>query len=126
MKRACDRARGGWLLVVLSGILCGCPDSGGAGPSPTPSASASPTASATPADPLEGSLFSKDELFDLYRAQMQGPEDPASKELLTKHRLIDAAGQPVKARQEAYQRALKRFAERDPQGWSEFVDSLAR
>lgn len=106
-------------------LLSGCPDPGVEGPSPTPSpdASASPSA---PADPLEGSLFSREELFAIYAAQMAPADDAAARALLLKQRLLDAQGAPVKARQEAYQRALKRFAERDPGAWSEFVNSLIK
>lgn len=114
-------------ILALALGLCGCPDSAGGGASPTPGASPDASASpSAPADPLEGSLFSRDELFALYKAQMAPSDDAPARALREKHRLIDAKGEPVKARQEAYQRALQRFAERDPVAWSEFVDALDR
>lgn len=112
-------------LFALLLFAAGCPDPGPGKSSPTPSATA--TASETPAklDPLEGSLFSRSELFTLYKAQMAEASDAEAQAVLKKHRLIDAGGKPVKARQEAFQRALKTYAERDPEGWSEFIQSLA-
>lgn len=116
------------LVIVLSLAAFGCPDpSGGAKSSPGPSAGSSGTPAATPAsDPLEGSLFSKDELFALYRAKMAPETDPAAIALLKKHRLIDDEGKPVKARRDAFQRSLQTYAERDKDGWSEFIEGLAQ
>lgn len=112
-------------LIAFALLAWGCPDPGSGKSSPTPSATSSATPSPTKLDPLEGSLFRRSELFSLYKAQMAGAKDADAKALLVKHRLIDAAGKPVKARQEAFQRALKTYAQRDPEGWSEFVQSLS-
>jgi hypothetical protein len=112
-------------LLAFALLVSGCPDPQAGKSSPTPGSTATATPSPSQLDPLEGSLFSKSELFALYKAQMADPKDADAKALRVKHRLIDAAGKPVKARQEAFQRALKTYAERDPEGWSEFVQSLA-
>ena len=116
------------LVILLSLATLGCPDpSAGTEGSPAPSGTPGATLGATPpGDPLEGSLFSKEELFALYRAKMAPANDAPAIALLKKHRLIDAEGKPVKARQEAFQRSLKTYAERDKDGWSEFVDGLAQ
>lgn len=77
----------------------------------------------TPADPLEGSVFSKEELFAIYRAYLT-PDAQASRALLRKHRLVDQDGKEVAARVAAYDRALERYADLDRAGWSAFVESL--
>ena len=113
-------------LLACSLLATGCPDPNAGKSTPTPAPSASASASPVQLDPLEGSLFSKDELFALYQAQMADDKDAEARALREKHRLIDASGKPVKARQEAFQRALKTYAERDPKGWSEFVQNISK
>lgn len=122
--------RGIVLSLALASLLSltGCPDpsskSGKSGSEKTDEAGKT-DAPAAPEDPLEGSLFNKEELFAIYVAY-QSPKDPASGELLRKQRLVDAAGERVEARHEAYERALSRYAKRDPKGWSAFVATLPR
>ncbi|MGE0712383.1 MAG: hypothetical protein AB7N76_33020 [Planctomycetota bacterium] len=115
------------LLCALALALCGCPDPSKTGKTDDAKTDQKTEGQKTGADedPLAGSLFSKDELFAIYRAY-QRPDDAASGELLRKHRLVDASGQAVATRVEAYKRALKRFAEKDPKGWSQFIESLAQ
>jgi hypothetical protein len=117
-----------FVALLLTVLLTGCPPDGPdqPDPSPDPSASAAPDASApeaSPADPLEGSVFSKEELFEIYAAYQ---EDDATKrnEVLRKHRLVDANGKEQAVRVKAFDQALQTYAERDPEGWAVYVDSL--
>ena len=77
------------------------------------------------ADPLEGSVFSQDELFAIYAAY-QDPDLDARNAVLRKHRLVDAQGQEQAVRVKAFDQALETYASRDPEGWAEFVESLGR
>jgi hypothetical protein len=140
MMRGVTRAR----LVapgLLALALAGCPG-GGAGkspvvqPAPVSSTSAAGPGSATtgapaPKDPLAGSIFSADEVREIYRAEYRAGADPtpetqAERERVLKaHRLIDDQGREVPARARAYERALKTLAQ-DAQGWSQFVETLDR
>ena len=117
-----------WILLLALALL-GCPpDSGAPSPSPTPTASAGPDAEPSPTepvDPLEGSVFSQDELFAIYAAY-QDPDLDARNAVLRKHRLVDAQGQEQAVRVKAFDQALETYASRDPEGWAEFVESLGR
>ena len=114
------------ILLPFAGLVfAGCPN--GDGPKPSPTAAESPTPGESPAtdgdqDPLAGSIFSKEDLFEIYAAEAAGGEKKAA--AYKKHRLVDASGQPVTAREEAYERALKQFASKDREGWAKFVESL--
>lgn len=116
------------LLALSASLLLGCPPAK-TGKTDEPDKTAKTdeggkTGKQAPADPLEGSVFSKDELFAIYRAY-QTPEAEASRALLRKHRLIDQDGKEVAARVAAYDRALERYADLDRAGWSAFVESLS-
>lgn len=76
-----------------------------------------------PGDPLEGSLFTKEQLFELYRAEQAGGAERTK--VLHKHRLLDAEGNESPKRVAAYEDALERYASGDPEGWADFVQSLA-
>jgi len=119
------------LLAAALLPLAGCPD--GDDPDdapPTANGEGEAEAEGAPDDegdgdeaPLAGSIFTREELFAIYAAYMD--DDEAARErVLREHRLIDATGAEDPARVQAYDRALKRYAERDPDGWAEFVDSL--
>ncbi|HBP21514.1 MAG TPA: hypothetical protein DEA08_27475 [Planctomycetes bacterium] len=116
-------------LLLSSSLLLGCPPAK-TGKTDEPAKTGKTDAGETgktgkqPAkDPLEGSVFSKDELFAIYRAY-QTPDAEASRALLRKHRLIDPDGKEVAARVAAYDRALERYADLDREGWSAFIESL--
>lgn len=113
-------------LVVLA---VGCPPDkpppppGPGDGTPTDPNAPKPLSDGQATDPLEGSVFSKDELLEIYAAEASG--DAARRDAaLRKHRLIDAAGQEVPARVQAYERALQRLAAADPEGWSKTLESL--
>ncbi|MEZ6185169.1 MAG: hypothetical protein R3F62_09195 [Planctomycetota bacterium] len=119
MRRARFLAGAGLLFLL------GCP---GPDPEPGPDGTA-PVESdatpepATPADPLEGSLFSKEQLFEIYRAEHQGGAERTR--VLRAHKLLDAEGSENRRRIEAYEDAIGRYAQGDPEGWADFVQSLA-
>ena len=71
---------------------------------------------------MAGSIFTKEQLFEIYQGEQQG--GAARKAVLAKNRLIDAAGSDVPLRVKAYERALKQYAEKDPDGWSSFLETL--
>lgn len=115
------------LLALALAPLLGCPpDQSGQGLAPPGSAATAPTATsqepAPPADPLQGSVFTREQLFELYRAERMG--DPERARVLRLNGLLDASGQEVPARVRAYEAALQQYATNDPQGWSEFVETL--
>ena len=114
--------------LFVAAVLCGCPDDPKPDPKAPPKDGAaavdSETSGATPetVDPLAGSIFTKEQLFAIYRGELTGGE--ARKAALAKNRLIDKAGNDVPLRVKAYERALKQYAERDPEGWSAFLETL--
>jgi len=120
------RSSGLLCLIPFAGLaFLGCPN--GDGPKPSPTASESPSPGESPPtdgehDPLAGSVFSKDDLFEIYAAEAAGGEKKTA--AYKRHRLLDASGQPVTAREEAYERALKTYATQDREGWAKFVESL--
>lgn len=114
-------------LLALLFALAGCPQdppkpAGGEGAGPGSSASVAEPASTAPADPLAGSVFSREQLFELYRAEQAGGAE--RDRVLREHRLIDATGQEVPSRVKAYLAALQQYAKNDPEGWSAFVETL--
>jgi hypothetical protein len=126
-------------LPALLLALAGCPDSTGTGkdgPAVVDSSSAQGPTSATTAtptskDPLAGSIFTRDDVHELYRAEAAAAADPTperlaeKKRVLAKHRLIDDEGREVPARARAYERALQALGQ-DEEGWSAFVETLDR
>jgi len=117
-----------WVAILLALACAGCPGPDAAGPGPQP---APPPAAGdpdpeppAPAGPLAGSVFGVEEVQAIYAAEQAG--EPRRGEVLRRHRLVDAAGAEVPARVEAYERALQRYAQEDPAGWSAFVESLPR
>jgi formiminotetrahydrofolate cyclodeaminase len=115
------------LIALLPLLLLGCPDPSAktTKSESSKSESSKSESSKTDEDPLEGSIFDKDELFAIFAAYRK-PKDPKSQALLRKHRLQDASGQAIATRVEAYDRAVKRFAELDHKAWSAFVETLER
>lgn len=117
------------LGLLLSAVLSGCPpDPGPQPPGPggdtaPPATSAAPE-TAPPADPLEGSVFNREQLFEIYRAEQAGGAE--RERVLRAHRLLDQGGQEVPARVKAYEAALQQYASRDPEGWAAFVETLPR
>lgn len=124
------------LIVLLA--LTGCPGdpSGKAGDpavvdSSTTGAPTSGSATTAPQDPLAGSVFTREEVFELFRAEHVAGADPTPaneaerKRLLAKHRLVDDEGREVIARMRAYDRAVQALAE-DTEAWAAFVESLPR
>lgn len=112
---------------ALALIAGGCPGPDGPGAVDLPPPEAPPPDAPdpnAPKDPLAGSVFGVAEVQELYAAEQAG--EPARTDVLTRHRLLDASGAEVPARVEAYERALQRYAQEDPEGWSSFVDSLPR
>lgn len=119
------RRRAALLAPILAALL-GCPPDP---PQPVNGKVAPPTsetiaqpASTTPADPLAGSVFSKEQLFQIYRAEQAGGAE--RDRVFADLRLMDAAGQEIPTRVKAYQAALQQYAKNDPEGWSAFVESL--
>jgi hypothetical protein len=114
------------VLFGISVFLCGCPQptEPPAPPKDGTAAIKSEASSTAPedADPLAGSIFTREQVFEIYRGEQQG--GAARKAVLARHRLIDAAGNDVPLRVKAYERALKQFAEKDPDGWSSFLETL--
>lgn len=118
-------------------LLCGCPPS-----TPTPSTEAPPPAtdgtapvgSKAPVDPLQGSIFTKEQVLEVFEAEYKaglpgaGPEAQAEKQrVLQKHRLVDASGAPDGPRTDAYERAIAALAAADDgKPWSAYVDTLPR
>ncbi len=121
------------LLVALA--LTGCPPGPGPTPPPSTDTAAVPSAGTTtepPKDPLAGSVFTKDEVLAIYRAEhaagLPGATEAAKAErgrLLRQHKLIDADGDDIPARVGAYERALEALA-KDEASWAEFVETLPR
>lgn len=113
------------VLIGTSVLLCGCPPSTQDPKLPKDGTAAveskTPTAPED-ADPLAGSIFTKEQLFDIYRGEQQGGAE--RKAALAKNRLIDASGNEVPSRVKAYERALRQYAEKDPDGWSSFLETL--
>ena len=122
------------LSLGLASLLAGCPDEPVPPPPTNPGqGGAGQVEGSTPGggegakpgeDPLAGSVFSKDELFEIYAAELAGGE--AREAALREHRLIDAQGREVPARARAYERALQQYAQGDPAGWSAFLEGLPR
>lgn len=120
-------------LLAMALLFAGCPN-GNNGKDPTTDGAsdgeqpddgkADGQTTQDPKDPLDGSLFDKDMLFEIYRGDMQGGE--AKLAAHKKHRLADKDGKPLAARIDAYKRALQRYAEGDPEGWSAFLESLSK
>ena len=116
--------------ALLGLALAGCPPDPGPQPpqgegDPAPPASAdTPAPPPPPADPLAGSVFSKEQLFELYRAEQKGGAE--RERVLREHRLLDQGGQEIPARVKAYEAALQQYARNDPEGWSDFVETLPR
>jgi hypothetical protein len=118
--------------LLLGVLLAGCPPEGpktpGAGdPAPVASASGRGPASGSTTtgpkpDPLAGSLFSRDEVLAIYTAEVHGGAEKDA--ALLEHRLVDAHGAEVPTRARAYERAIQTLAEKDPDGWAAFVESL--
>lgn len=125
------------VLLLLALTLAGCPGepsgkAGGEGGAVVDSATTGAPASAgAPQDPLAGSIFSRDEVLELFRAEHAAGADPTPeneaerRRLFTKHRLIDEEGREVIARVRAYDRAVQALAE-DAEAWAAFVESLPR
>lgn len=125
------------LALALAAIVAGCPPSGPTpkGPDPAPTTTAStgaPTSGAPAADPLQGSVFTRDEVLAIYRAEhlagLPGAGEEARAErdrVLRRHRLVDDQGAEVPARARAYERALEALAN-DEDGWAAFVETLPR
>jgi hypothetical protein len=67
-------------------------------------------------------VFTKEQLFALYRAERAGGAE--RERVLREQRLLDANGQEVPARIKAYEAALQQYADRDPEGWAAFVESI--
>lgn len=119
MKRLIHVLAGASLLAVL-----GCPevpDPEGERPD-QPAEVESQTDGTEPSDPLAGSLFTKEQLFEIYGAEQRGGAERTK--VLRKHRLLDAEGEENRKRVAAYEDALKRYASGDPEGWADFVQSL--
>lgn len=124
------------LLALL--LLTGCPPTPGPTPPPTTDTAAVPSAGPTtepPRDPLAGSVFTKEEVLEIYRAEhaagLPGSPDVVKAaqaerdKVLRAHKLIDADGDPIAARSGAYERALEALA-KDEASWAEFVETLPR
>ncbi len=122
--------------MLLALALAGCPADpgppGGGGTTPvTTATTATPASGSTPADPLAGGVFSRDEVLELFRAEHAAGARPSKEteaarlRAFKKHRLVDDEGREVAARMRAYERAVQALAE-DVDAWSEFVDSLER
>lgn len=122
------------LVVLAAALTAGCPDPGPEpvdppGDGSAPIASAGPAGPAdgdsrTAADPLEGHIFTRTDVEELFAAERAGGD--ARQGALRKHGLIDARGQEVPGRVRAYERALQTLAEKDPAGWSDFLLTLER
>jgi hypothetical protein len=116
------------LLVVLLGLGLGLAAAGCPTDDPAKSQSEETPApdtedeEATAADPLEGSPFTREQLFAIYRAEQAGGRE--QDRVWREERLIEGQGQRNEARIEAYERALQAYSGGDPAGWSEFVESL--
>jgi hypothetical protein len=123
---------------LLTLLLAGCPGdpSGktGEGNAPVDSSTTAAPASGTtagPQDPLAGSVFTREEVLEIFRAEHVAGADPTPaneaerKRLLVKHRLVDEEGREVIARMRAYDRAVQALAE-DTEAWATFVESLPR
>lgn len=129
------RTPGTPLLLLLA--LTGCPPT--PGPTPPPSTDAAPVPSAGPAtvteppkDPLAGSIFTKEQVLAIFRAEYAAglpdakPEAKAERDqVLLQHGLIEADGDEVPARVGAYERAVEALA-KDSERWAEFVETLPR
>jgi hypothetical protein len=128
-----------WLFTLLAAVaLVGCPPSpkpppkpgddptpgNGADPNPDGDPQDGPTETGEPKDPLAGSVFDKETLFEIYTGDLAGGDARAA--VFKKHRLADAKGTLLPTRVAAYERALKRYASGDPEGWSTFLESLAK
>lgn len=130
-----DRVKARALLPSVLLLLAGCPADG---PAPPPgsaavtSATPAPPGSATPADPLAGGVFSRDEVLEIFRAEHAAgaegtPEAAAAKaRVLKRLRLVDDEGREVAPRARAYERALQALAAADPEAWAAFVETLGR
>lgn len=125
-------------FAVLALLLAGCPGdpSGKTGDpavidSSTAGVPTSGSTTTTPPDPLAGSVFTREEVHELFRAEHLAAADPTPaneaerKRLLVKHRLVDDEGREVIARMRAYDRAVQALAE-DTEAWAAFVESLPR
>ena len=117
MKRTVSLLASASLLLAL-----GCPPANGPDPGPDTAPVESSTPNEPSGDPLEGSLFTKDQLFEVYRAEQAGGAERTK--VLRKHRLLDAEGSENRRRVEAYEDAIRRYASGDPEGWADFVQSL--
>lgn len=125
-----------WLFALLATVLLtGCPDpksppkeGGGAtdegGKDPKAGGDSDDPNAGKSTDPLEGSVFDKETLFEIYEGDQAGGAERLA--VFKKHRLADAQGTLVPIRVAAYERALKRYASGDPEGWSVFLESLAK
>lgn len=122
------------VLALL--LCCGCPPT----PPPPPSTETPPPAtdgvapvgSKAPVDPLAGSIFTKEQVLEVFEAEHRaglpdaGPAAQAEmKRLLLKHRLVDASGARDGPRQDAYDRALSALASVDDgKPWSAYIATL--
>lgn len=123
------------LALALAPALTGCPPAPGPTPPPATDTAAVPSAGATtepPKDPLAGSVFTREQVYEIYRAEspcgLPGATDADRAErdrVLRKHELIDSDGDEVPARVRAYERALETLA-KDEEAWAEFVKTLPR
>jgi hypothetical protein len=122
-------------VALLLLALAGCPDpSGKTGEGPAvvdSTTTGAPASAGAPQDPLAGSIFSREEVLELFRAEHAAGAEPTPaheaerRRLFTKHRLIDEEGREVVARVRAYDRAVQALAE-DAEAWAAFVESLPR
>lgn len=116
------------LLILLSlSVLSGCPDAAEKTKTKTADAQDKTAKSGNTKreDPLAGSGFTKQELFAIYAAEMAKDKDPAGwKKVMLEQRMIDAQGNAIAPRQDAFDKALGRYAEGDREGWSKFLESL--
>ena len=120
MKRLIHLLAGASLLLAL-----GCPevpDPEGERPDQPAEVESQTDGTDEPSDPLAGSLFTKEQLFEIYGAEQRGGAERTK--VLRKHRLLDAEGAENRKRVAAYEDALKRYASGDPEGWADFVQSL--
>lgn len=122
-------------LALLLAALAGCPDAGKTGPdgvAPIESATVAPrTTGEAPKDPLAGSVFSREEVLEVFFAEQAAgrspsPETEAARlRALKKHRLVDEEGREVPARARAYERALQALAA-DAEAWAAEIEARDR
>lgn len=122
-----------WTVALVA--LTGCPPTPGPTPPPSTDTAAVPSAGTTtepPKDPLAGSVFTKEQVLEIYRAEhaagLPGASDAAKAEkdrVLRLHKIVDQDGDPIAARTGAYERALEALA-KDEATWAEFVETLPR